>query len=249
MAVETEGLVRRIEELEQRADAAESQLLARARFLAEAEHRMKTPLSILGGISLTLRDRGSDLSETTRDALQEGVVRNVARLGQELESLLVEARADIRSRELRPRESDMGAMVGDIAKAFDGLGPAHNVRADVAGEVSAYVDPDAASQVLGHLIDNAMKYSPKGGSIIVRARRLNEIIEIQVIDEGVGLPASVDVFEAFRRGNDATKTPGIGLGLHIVRTLVEAMGGTVSARSNPDSGSTFTVTLPATGSI
>jgi len=246
-AMETQALEVQIEALKERANLAESQLLARARFLAEAEHRMKTPLSILGGTSLTLRDRRGELSDAARAELEDSIVRNVVILSQELESLLVEARADVRSRELRPRDVNLGSMVREISRAFDGLGLAHHVVADIAGDLTAHVDPTAASQVLGHLIDNAIKYSPDGGSIGVKASQVDGKVVIQVVDEGVGLPPSVDVFEAFRRGHQDIETPGIGLGLHIVRSLVEAMDGTVSARNNAEAGATFTVTLPQGG--
>lgn len=174
------------------------------------------------------------------------MVRNVAFLSRELESLLVEARADVRARELSPADIDLGALVGQVATAFDGVSEAHGVVVEVLKPVRAFVDPDAMHQVLGHLIDNAIKYSPDGGLVMVRASESDGAISISVADEGIGLPPAVDVFEAFRRGNPQEPgVPGIGLGLHIVRNLVEAMGGTVTARSNPDGGSTFTATLPA----
>ncbi len=234
----------RMDASEDRAVEAESQLLTRARFLAEAEHRMKTLLSILEGTALTLHHRREGLSESDRVELEESMIRNVAVLSQELESLLLEARADIRTRELDPVDVDLGAMAREIATAFNGLGSDHHVLADIAGEVKAHVDHAATSQILGHLIDNAIKYSPAGGSITVRAAETADAIALEVIDEGVGLPPLVDVFAPFRRGEQQAQTPGIGLGLHIVRNLVEAMGGTVTARNNPDAGSTFTVILP-----
>ena len=233
-----------IQSLEDRAEAAESQLLSRARFIAEAEHRMKTPLAILQGTSLTLRDRRHQLLDPARAELEESLVRNVVLLSVEVESLLLEARADIRTHELRPVDADLGPIVRELARAFDGLGLAHHVIAYVLGDVTAHVDPEAVAQILGHLIDNAIKFSPDGGSIAVRATPVDGDVEIEVIDEGVGLPPSVDVFAPFRRGEQGAQTPGIGLGLYIVRNLVKAMNGTVTARSNHGPGSTFTVTLP-----
>jgi len=234
----------RMDASEDRAEEAESQLVTRARFLAEAEHRMKTLLSILEGTSRTLHDRSEELSGPDRVELEESMIRNVLTLSQELESLLVEARADIRTRELNPVEVDLGAMAREITRAFDGLGATHHVVAVVKGKVRAHVDHAATSQILGHLIDNAIKYSPEGGRITLRVTETADVAVLEVIDEGVGLPQSVDVFEPFRRGDQGAHTPGIGLGLHIVRNLVEAMGGKVTARNNPDAGSTFTVILP-----
>jgi signal transduction histidine kinase len=100
--------------------------------------------------------------------------------------------------------------------------------------------------VLGHLVDNAIKYSPAGTVILLRALSADDCIEVEVCDEGVGIPEGVDVFAPFQRGEDETvaATSGVGLGLHIVQSLTQAMGGTVDARHNDHRGSTFTVRLP-----
>lgn len=234
-----------MKEAEDRATAAEAHLNSRARFLAEAEHRIKTPLTVLRGMSQTLRDRGDELSKPDRIELEQSLVRNVRVLSVELDGLLAEAGADILSRALSPVESDLGALVGEIARAFNGLDDGHQVVAETSGPLRAFADRSAVYQILGHLIDNAVKYSPGGGLITIRGTEDADSTCIEVVDHGVGLPATIDVFEAFRRGTQDQHTPGIGLGLHIVRTLVEAMHGTVTARNNPDAGATFTVTLPA----
>lgn len=234
-----------MKEAEDRAVAAEAHLLGRTRIFAQAQHRIKTHLTVLLGMSMTLRDERRKLSDPTSFELEQGLVRSVRLLSQEIEGLLAESGADIHSRALSPVDCEMGAMVSEITRAFNGLDTTHHVVADVSGPLRAFVDPTAVDQILGHLIDNAIKYSPGGGLITVRAARDVGSICIEVIDHGIGLPPDVDVFEAFRRGTQDHRTPGIGLGLHIVRTLVEAMSGTVTARNDPDAGSTFTVTLPA----
>jgi signal transduction histidine kinase len=236
-------------ETERRAMAAESQLLIRARFVAEAEHRLKTPLTVLQGASLTLRDHGDELSERSRTQLQDSLVRNVLLLSDEVEHLLVEARAEVRARESSSIHLELGPMVRELAGAFNGLGDAHEVVAEVPREIAAFVDPTAMYQVLGHLLDNAVKYSPAGGRITVRATEGSGSVAIEIIDEGNGLPSGVDVFVPFRRGEPGQQTPGIGLGLHIVRNLVEAMQGTVTAVNNQGPGSTFIVRVPSAPSL
>lgn len=234
-----------MQEMEDRAAAAESKLLDRARFLVEVEHRVKTPLSALHGAALILRDRREELSEPARIELEQSVVRSVLLLSRELESLLIEARADVRARELSPVDLDMGALVHQIADAFCGLSANHDIVADVATPARVLVDADAMYQVIGHLVDNAIKYSPDGGLITIRLDEAEGSVTIDVIDEGIGLPTTGDLFEPFRRGDpDDERTAGIGLGLHIVRNLVEAMGGTVTARTNSGAGSTFSVNVP-----
>ena len=125
--------------------------------------------------------------------------------------------------------------------------PAHEVRFRGADDVWVRVDRAALNHALGNLIDNAIKYSPDGGTVTLGVRPTGEHVENDVTDEGVGYIDNVEMFAPFHRGRDETTATvaGTGLGLYIVRTLVEAMGGTVTARANQDRGSTFTIRLPA----
>jgi signal transduction histidine kinase len=132
------------------------------------------------------------------------------------------------------------------AHALDGLSDGHHVVHSTAGaQVRIFVDPTALHEVLAHLVDNAVKYSPRGTVIALRAvPTVDGEVVIEVVDQGIGIPDDVDVFAAFQRGAD-WGAPGVGLGLYIVRNLVRAMGGDVEARPNADVGTTFAITLPA----
>jgi signal transduction histidine kinase len=101
-------------------------------------------------------------------------------------------------------------------------------------------------QVVAHLLDNALKFSEPSTTIDVSIGRHGDRAHIVVQDKGIGLPEGVDVFAPFQRapGAEARQTPGVGLGLHIVRNLVDAMNGEVLAESEPDRGAKFTVSLP-----
>lgn len=232
----------RVVATEQRAAAAEEQLRARARYLAVAEHQLKTPLTSLIGAAKLLRDGWKILDDDQRGQFVDMVVRSGDDLSDRIDGLLTEARADVQSRELNPVDLDLGEFVEAITRATDGLATDHSVRAHVEAGLHFSADPTALHQVLGHLLDNAIKYSPQHAVVNVVASSTSEGVAIAVTDEGVGLPNGMDVFQAFKRGDETT--PGIGLGLHIVRNLVEAMGGTVTAEANPWRGSTFTVRLP-----
>jgi len=239
----------RVAATEQRADLAEEELRARARFLAVAEHQLKTPLTAIQGAAEVLHARWADLGAVTRDEFIGLVVRNARELSAGISGLLIEARADVRSRELAPADIDVFAMVRMITRELDSVSTNHEVRMEIDDGLTVWADPAALRQVLGHLLDNAVKYSPPGGVISVTGRRSDDRVTLAVVDEGVGLPEGVDIFEAFQRGDAAHvgDAQGIGLGLHIVRNLVEAMGGRVAAESDA-AGTRFLASLPGDAS-
>lgn len=236
-----------VERNARRAAVAEVQLRDRAIFLAEAEHMLKTPLAIIAGFVATLRQQGPSLSVHDTAAALEVIERNTELLTEQINRLLEERLAESIARDLHPEPIDVGEAIGILTTAFAAASGGREVRIDKAGAAWAEVDPAALDQVLGHLLDNATKYSPSGTPLVVRVRRDGSWIEIDISDEGIGIPPDIDVFGAFQRGADdvVRAAPGAGLGLHIVRTLTEAMGGEVTARRNQDRGSTFTLHLPA----
>src|SRR4029079_3595812 len=122
---------------------------------------------------------------------------------------------------------------------------------DVSANVTAWADPDALRQVMDNLVDNAIKYTPNGGRITVRWSATAETVDFEVEDTGVGIPAAdlPRVFERFYRVDKARSKAegGTGLGLAIVKHLAQAMKGSVKAMSQLGRGTTFTMTLPATG--
>ncbi len=236
----------RVAATEQRAAIAEEQLRARDRYLAVAEHHLKTPLTSLRGAAKLLRDGWKVLDDAQLEQFVDLVLRSSDDLSGLIDALLTEAGAEVLSRELVPVDLDLGEFVDAITRATDGLTTHHTVRSHIEAGLRLRADPTALHQVLGHLLDNAIKYSPRRTAVNVLASNSSNEVVITVVDEGVGLPEEIDVFEPFKRGDRdlVGATSGIGLGLHIVRNLVEAMGGTVTAETNPWRGSTFTVCLP-----
>jgi signal transduction histidine kinase len=107
--------------------------------------------------------------------------------------------------------------------------------------------PPQLERVLQNLLQNAIRHTPSGGSVAVDAASSESWVELRVSDTGEGIRADAleRIFEPFWRGDAARSTPGSGLGLALVRRLVEALGGTVSVESSPGTGSTFRVRLPA----
>jgi signal transduction histidine kinase len=229
-----------------RADSAEQRLRNQTLLFAEAEHKLKTTLAVITGWATTLDESWEKLDDDVR---RQGVVairRNSEDLTDQARRLLDDARAEIAALDLDPVRLELNDVLGVTTTLFGGVSRAHEVVFEPAsGEVWAWVDPAALQQVLGHLIENAVKYSPEGGTITLRTFINGGEVHLQVCDEGIGVPADVNLFAAFQRGGEDTH--GAGLGLYIVRNLVEGMGGRISAERNPPPGrgSTFSVVLPS----
>jgi K+-sensing histidine kinase KdpD len=231
----------------QRAEVAEEKLRSRALFLAEAEHQLQAPLQVVMSWARALQTRRNQLSD---DEWYQAVIAihvNTQTLARQIDKLLEEAHAEVQARSVHRERLELSGLLRTTANGFGILSSAHEVRFDGDGDVWVSADRGALHHVLGNLIDNAIKYSPAGGTVLLRARPGIEYVDIEVSDEGVGLDDVDDMFAPFQRGGGewVEGIPGVGLGLHIVRNLVEAMGGTVRAHANQDRGSTFVVRLPA----
>lgn len=234
-----------LEDLIDRAERAEERLRHQTLLFAEAEHKLKTSLAVISGWASTLDDRWESLTpEQRRDGVAT-IRRSAETLATQARSLLEDARTEMARLEMAPVELDLADILHATTRTFDGLSAAHHIRCAAEGPVSVRADPGGLQQVLGHLIENAVKYSPGGGSVWLRAEQAGPWAVLDVIDDGIGVPDDVDVFAAFTRGTITGS--GVGLGLYIVKNLVEGMGGTVTAARNPVRGSTFTVRLPAAG--
>jgi len=219
-------------------------------FLATLSHELRTPLTSIVGWSQMLGNPKLDPVATLR-AIE--VIRRNARIQvQMVDDLLDISRIITGKLRLSGQPVDLGPI---IIAAVDGLRPATEAKElhlqlqldSRAGEV--WGDPDRLQQVAWNLISNAIKFTPKGGRVIVSLERVESHVEVTVGDTGKGIASEFlpHVFDRFRQA-DATITRafgGLGLGLAIVRQLVELHGGTVRVDSEGEGlGSTFTVSLP-----
>jgi signal transduction histidine kinase/ActR/RegA family two-component response regulator len=219
-------------------------------FLAMLSHELRTPLSAIAGWAHILREGGLSPAESTRAI--EVIDRNARVQGQLISDILDVSR--IISGKLRLEKKAVAAS-GVVEAALDTVRPtaeAKRVRLEAvldpqAGEV--WADPDRLQQVVWNLLTNAIKFTPEGGLVSVRLARVGPQLEIVVRDTGGGINPEFmpHVFERFRQADSSTSRPhgGLGLGLAIVRHLVEAHDGTVVAESaGKGKGATFTVRLP-----
>jgi signal transduction histidine kinase len=241
----------RLLDKEQRArTAAEAASRAKDEFLAVLSHELRTPLNAVYGWARMLRS-GQIEGEAVQRAL-DVIMRNANAQVQLIDDMLDVSRIVTGKMRLDVRPVDLKAVVEAALDAVRPAAEAKHLRLQAVLDPQALGitgDPDRLQQVVWNLLINAVKFTPRDGRIQVRLRRVNSHAEIVVSDSGQGVAPDVlpHVFERFQQG-DSTSTrrhTGLGLGLALVRHLVELHGGTVEAASAGEGqGSTFTVKLP-----
>ena len=213
----------------------------RSSLLSAVSHDLRTPLAVITGAATTLRDDAERLSPAARAELLGSIVDDAKRLERVLGNLLQLTRVEsglVPAREWIPIEELVGAA---LTRLEDAIGE-RPVVIDVPSDLLIPVDPVLFEQVLINLIDNALKHGMP--PIELRARRRGAMIELDVRDHGAGVPAGSEkrMFEKFVRASSA---PGAGLGLAVVRAIVEAHGGTITISTPPGGGAQFRIELPA----
>ncbi len=213
-------------------------------FLANVSHELRTPVTAIQGFAETLRSRDIDPASEAR--FLEGIERHSARLSALVSALLRLASLEARAPEDVVRELvDVGAIAGHAVTAARGRASPAGKHLDSCVDENLFAtgDPVGVEQVIDNLLDNAIRYG--GSTIVLRAERRDDVVVLQVEDDGNGIPAEdvPRVFERFYRVK-GTVTPGTGLGLAIVKHLCESLGGAIAVASQPGR-TVFEVTLPA----
>jgi signal transduction histidine kinase len=229
---------------------AEHQLEAsKSDFIATVSHELRTPMTAVLGAAQTLLRPDLEAPSETRRALLEMIASQAARLAEVTESVLLAGRLDRDEVTVESERVDVDAVVRDAADVIRRNLPEAVSLEQRLGAGWALGDAPRLQQVLINLLDNAVKYSPNGGTVMIRAERAGERVTISVADQGAGIPEGdrARVFEKFFRGDPSHRLVpgGTGLGLYISRELVLRMGGRIEVDSALDTGSTFVVELAA----
>ena len=223
-------------------------------FVSTVSHELRTPLTSIYGFAETLLRQDVLFGEEERATFLRYISSESERLTSIVDRLLSVAQLDTGAMAVQLAETDVGAVVSDAvrtAEGADGLN-GHRFVVELADEpLSAEADGDKLRQVLAHLLDNAVRYSPAGGTVTVAARRREDAVEVSVEDEGVGIPHAEQerIFRKFYRGDSAASgvvgAGAAGLGLFLAAGLVTAMGGKIRVDSSEGHGSTFVLELRA----
>ena len=232
---------RRVEELAQL-----SQL--RSDFVSLVSHELRSPMAAVIGAARTLQDRWRMLTAEQRKSFLALIGDETARLAELVGDVLDTSRIEAGTFSYRFEEVDLGRVVDEAIETAVLAQQEVPVVASGHGALPAIRgDRTRLRQVLGNLIENAVKYSPEGGEVRVSAAAANGEVRIAVRDAGPGIPRDhqARIFEKFGRVEvPGASKPGTGLGLFIARSIAEAHGGSLDVSSGAEPGSTFTLTLP-----
>jgi PAS domain S-box-containing protein len=235
---------------------AQEAIALREQFLSIAAHELKTPLTSLLGFTFMLQRRAAnnpDLPERDRQAIRL-INEQGERLNKLIRALLDVVRLQAGTFTLDLQPTDLRTVVRDVVT---------ETQPTLAGHTLTFSDPDTPvpltgdalrlEQVVRNLLQNAIKYSPRGGPIEVRVWQDETQAMLSVSDRGVGIPADAQphLFDQFYRASniDPRQIAGLGIGLYVVHEIVQRHGGTIEVHSVEGEGSTFTIRLPRSGGV
>ncbi len=219
-------------------------------FISFAAHELRGPITVIRGYLDVLQDELGPVLEQDQAALMERLVVTSNRLTSYINNILNASRYDRRHLKLHLAEDTIQNIYDSISDDMQRRAGAQNrlLVTDIPDNLpTVAADGVATSEVLSNLIDNAIKYSNEGGLVQVVARPVPGFVEVSIVDRGIGMPANVlpNLFHKFYRSHRSRETvAGTGIGLYISKAIVSSHGGTITARSIENEGSTFSFTLP-----
>jgi PAS domain S-box-containing protein len=221
-------------------------------FVAAVSHELRTPLTSIYGFVETLLRQDIPFGEEERRIFLGYIASESERLTEIVDQLLNVARLDAGDLQVELGRIDVGSVVSELVETVEesGVMNGHRFEIDLPDEpLAAEADPDKVRQIFNILVENALRYSPGGGTVTVGARRSDDRVEVRVADQGIGIPAAERerIFRKFYRAESAARdgAAGTGLGLFIAKELVTAMGGRIWVESTEGEGSSFSFELPA----
>ena len=220
-------------------------------FVASVSHELRTPLtSIKGFIRTLLDDSDGYYDHDTQAEFYQIIDQECDRLVRLINDLLNVSRIEAgRALDLNLKPVDLRNLIARVVASQESYTTRHQIEIDAPSDLPAAIaDEDKIDQILTNLINNAIKYSPDGGVVVVAARNTGREIEVSVRDHGIGIPPDhLDkIFGRFHRveGGDTRRAGGTGIGLYLVKHLVEAHHGRIRVLSEVSKGSTFSFTIP-----
>lgn len=221
----------------------------RTDFIANVSHELKTPLAVMGNYATMLQQPGI----TQADAMEyaKAISRSSRRLASLITNILKLNKLENQQIFPQPREFDLGEQLCGSLLTFEDAWEKKNldIETDIQDDVRIKSDPELLSLVWNNLISNAVKFTPEGGTIGVSLKAGEKHVVVSVRDTGCGIAPETGkhIFEKFYQGDTSHATQGNGLGLALVKRVVDILQGEISVQSTPGQGSTFTVRIRRNG--
>ncbi|MCX8007324.1 MAG: response regulator, partial [Coriobacteriia bacterium] len=220
-------------------------------FVSTVSHELRTPLtSIKGYVDLILDGEAGEINEIQRDFLSI-VKENADRLVELINDMLDISRIESGRIHLKIQPIDVRDLAFDVAGTFAAVAErsGHRIVVKLPDDLPRVAgDRDRVGQVLTNFVSNAIKYSPEGGTVTIRAKQDGDVVQVSITDQGIGIEKEDQkkLFTKFYRVDSSLtrEIGGTGLGLSICKSIIELLGGQVGVRSRPGKGSTFYFTLP-----
>ena len=215
--------------------------------LASISHDLRTPLAVIAGASSSLAERGEQMGAAERKALAQSVFAQAREMGELVANVLEMTRLEAGAIALNRDWHAIAEVVGAVLRRLDTRLDSHPVAVDLPVELPLVrVDAALIEQVIANLLENAVKYTPRGTRVVLHIDTQSGALRISVEDSGPGLPPGdpEQLFAKFHRGAPESAVTGVGLGLAICRAIVQLHGGRIWAENRPEGGAAFRFTLP-----
>ena len=217
----------------------------RTDFIANVSHELKTPLAVMGNYATMLQRPG--ITEEEKNEYAKAISEAARRLAQLITNILKLNKLENQQIFPQPQEFDLGEQLCEALLQFEDAWEAKNleIETDIEDDVRMKSDPELLSLVWNNLISNAVKFTPDGGTIGVSLKTEEHAVIVQVRDTGCGMKpeTGIHIFEKFYQGDTSHATQGNGLGLALVKRVVDILSGEIGVQSVYGEGSTFTVKL------
>ena len=221
----------------------------RTDFIANVSHELKTPLAVMGNYAAMLQKPG--IYEEDRIEYAKAISHSSRRLAALITNILKLNKLENQQIFPQPREFDLGEQLCGSLLAFEALWEKKNleIETDIQEDVRIKSDPELLSLVWNNLISNAVKFTPEGGTVGVSLRADGSDVVVSVRDTGCGIDPETGkhIFEKFYQGDTSHATQGNGLGLALVKRVMDILQGEISVQSTPGQGSSFTVSIRRNG--
>ena len=217
----------------------------RTDFIANVSHELKTPLAVMGNYATMLQQPG--ITEEEKNEYAKAISDAARKLAQLITNILKLNKLENQQIFPQPQEFDLGEQLCEALLQFEDAWEAKNleIETDIEDDVRIKSDPELLSLVWNNLISNAVKFTPDGGTIGVSLKAADHVVIVQVRDTGCGMKpeTGIHIFEKFYQGDTSHATQGNGLGLALVKRVVDILNGEIGVQSVYGEGSIFTVKL------